>query len=101
MAQGSKAINRHNCTGCHVLDMPKFTIPEGVKVAEAFTDFKANVRTSYGKRADDFAELYPGLTYDPKKKLGNNEIEGELGLAPDDAQNADHDRGHADRSRRE
>ena len=49
--------------------MPRFTIPEGVKVAEAFTDFKSNLRTSYGNRANDYlAELYPGLTYDPKQE---------------------------------
>jgi cbb3-type cytochrome oxidase cytochrome c subunit len=84
VALGAKALNRHNCTGCHVLEMPTFTIPEGVKVAEAFTDFRSNLRTSYGNRANDYlAELYPGLTYDPKKKLGNNEIESELALAPD------------------
>ncbi len=85
MSRGGKVLNRHNCTGCHVLEMPTFTIPQGVKVAEAFTDFRANLRTSYGNRANDFlAELYPGLSYDAKKKLGNNEIEGELGLAEDD-----------------
>ena len=44
--------------------------PAGVKVAEAFTDFKVNLRSSYTARANDYlAELYPGLTYDPKKKL--------------------------------
>jgi cbb3-type cytochrome oxidase cytochrome c subunit len=84
MAQGSKVINRHNCTGCHVLDMPKFTIPQGVKVAEAFTDFNSNLRTSYGNRANDFVELYPGVTHDPKTKLDNDEIERALQLAPDD-----------------
>ena len=35
VAEGSKVLNRLNCTGCHVLEMPKFTIPAGVKVAEA------------------------------------------------------------------
>ena len=84
LALGAKVLNRHNCAGCHVLEMPKFTIPEGVKVAEAFTDFRSNLRTSYGNRANDFlTELYPGLTYDSKKKLGNNEIESELGLSAD------------------
>ncbi len=84
LARGAKVLNRHNCTGCHALEMPRFTILEGVKVAEAFTDFNANLRTSYGNRANDFlAELYPGLTYDPRKKLDGAEIQKELGLTPD------------------
>jgi len=54
-------------------------------VAEAFTDFKTNLRSSYQARASDYLqELYPGLSYDPNKKLGALEIENELGLAPDD-----------------
>ena len=54
-----------------------------VKVAEAFTDFKANLRSSYNSRGNDYlAELYPGLTYDPKKKLDADEIEKELGVKP-------------------
>jgi cytochrome c2 len=47
MAKGGKVLNRYNCTGCHVLEMPKFNIPQGMKVAEAFSDFKGNVRSSY------------------------------------------------------
>ncbi|MGO9470061.1 MAG: c-type cytochrome, partial [Isosphaeraceae bacterium] len=47
--------------------------------------FKTNLRSSYQARASDYLqELYPGLTYDPNKKLGADEIEKELGLAPDD-----------------
>ena len=35
---------------------------------------------SYNNRANDYlAELYPGLTHDPKKKLDHDEIERELG----------------------
>src|SRR5262249_14552472 len=78
-------IVRHNCTGCHVLEMPKFEIPAGTKVAEAFTNFATNLRSSYNGRDNDYlAELYPGLTHDPKKKLDNASIEGQLGLKPDD-----------------
>ena len=44
---GRRDLNRFNCAGCHVLEMPKFTVPAGVKVAEAFTNFKANLRSSY------------------------------------------------------
>ena len=85
LAKGSRVLTRYNCTGCHVLEMPKYGIPQGLKVAEAFTDFKSNVRASYNARNNDFlAELYPGLTYDPKKKLDAENIEAELGLAKDD-----------------
>ena len=60
VALGARDLNRFNCAGCHVLEMPKFTIPQGVKVAEAFTDFKANLRSSYTARGSDYlAELYP------------------------------------------
>ncbi len=46
LAEGSKVLNRFNCDGCHVLEMPKFSIPAGVKVEEAFTNFKVNLRSS-------------------------------------------------------
>ncbi len=52
VALGARDLNRFNCDGCHVLEMPKFTIPQGVKVAEAFTDFKANLRSSYNGRSE-------------------------------------------------
>jgi cbb3-type cytochrome oxidase cytochrome c subunit len=85
LAKGGKVLNRYNCTGCHVLEMPKFSIPQGTNVAEAFSDFKGNVRSSYAQRATDYlAELYPPLTYDPKKKLDADNIESELGLLADD-----------------
>jgi hypothetical protein len=85
LAKGGKVLNRYNCSGCHVLEMPKFLIPEGMKVADAFTDFSANVRSSYTARNNDFlAELYPTLTYDPKKKLDADKIEAELALRKDD-----------------
>jgi len=84
LAKGSRVLNRYNCAGCHVLEMPGFEIPEGTKVVEAFTDFKSNLRSSYTQRANDFlAELYPGLTFDAKKKLDPDNIEAELGIEPD------------------
>ncbi len=65
--------------------MPKFTIPAGMKVADAFTDFKGNVRGSYTARANDYIpELYPNLTFDPKKQLSADNVEAELQLKPDD-----------------
>jgi cbb3-type cytochrome oxidase cytochrome c subunit len=84
VALGSRNINRFNCDGCHVLEMPKFTVPEGVKVAEAFTDFKSNLRSSYNSRNTDYlAELYPKLSFDPNKKLDPPQIEEQLGVQPD------------------
>ncbi len=85
VAEGAKVLNRFNCTGCHVLEMPKFTIPAGVKVAEAMPNFKGNLQSSYKVRKSDYlAELYPGLTYDPAKKLDPNVIEEQLGIGQDD-----------------
>ena len=85
LAKGGKVLIRYNCTGCHVLEMPKFSLSEGTKVADAFTDFRSNVRSSYTARNNDFlAELYPALTYDPKKKLDADNIESELALQQDD-----------------
>jgi len=84
LAKGSKVLNRYNCGGCHVLEMPKFTIPEGVKVTDALVDFATSVRSSYNARSNDFLEqLFPNLSYDPSKKLDADRIESELGLAPD------------------
>ncbi|MGZ3318006.1 MAG: hypothetical protein ACXU95_11960, partial [Isosphaeraceae bacterium] len=85
LAKGGKVLIRYNCMGCHVLEMPKFSLSEGTKVADAFTDFRSNVRSSYTARNNDFlTELYPTLTYDPKKKLDADNIESELALKPDD-----------------
>jgi len=85
LGEGFKVLNRYNCAGCHVLEMPKFTIPQGVKVAEAFTNFKGSLRSSYDARNKDYIpEVYPTLSYDPKKKLDPNEIEKELGIQPED-----------------
>lgn len=68
LARGAKYLNRHNCTGCHVLEMPKFTTEAGVKVEEAMPGFENMVKASYSGRANDYLkELYPDLTYDPKK----------------------------------
>jgi mono/diheme cytochrome c family protein len=85
LALGSKVLNRFNCAGCHVLEMPKYTIPEGVKITEAFTDWKSNLRSSYTARGSDYIpEIYSQLSYDPKKKLDANAIETELGVTEDD-----------------
>ena len=61
VAEGAKILNRFNCDGCHVLEMPKFTIPKGTKVAEALPDFKGNLSSSYKGRNNDYlAELDRG-----------------------------------------
>ena len=68
--QGAKLLNRYNCTGCHVLEMPKYTVAAGTKLAEAFTDFKTNLRSPTPAGSTDYLkEFYPDLTFDPKTKL--------------------------------
>ncbi len=62
LARGSKVLSRYNCDGCHVLEMPQFSIPAGVKVEEAFTNFNVNLRSSQTARGTDYlTELYPKL----------------------------------------
>jgi cbb3-type cytochrome oxidase cytochrome c subunit len=67
-AKGEKFLSRHNCTGCHVLDMPKYRINVPATALEvAMPNFKTNVDIAYGNRAADYlSELYPDLKYDPK-----------------------------------
>jgi cbb3-type cytochrome oxidase cytochrome c subunit len=68
-AQGAKVLNRYNCTGCHVLEMPRYTIAAGTKLEEALIEFETNVRVAYNSRESDYLkEFYPKLTYDPKVK---------------------------------
>ena len=68
LAQGRKLLNRYNCTGCHTLEMPKYTIAAGTRLEEALTDFQTNVKVSYKNRATDYlAEFSPNESYDPKK----------------------------------
>lgn len=67
VAQGSKLLNRYNCTGCHVVEMPKYTLAAGKPLEEAFPDLATNVRVSYNGRANDYLqEFAPGLKFDPK-----------------------------------
>ncbi len=67
VAEGAKILNRYNCTGCHVLSMPKYTVAAGAKLEESLTDFETNVRVAYNNRNNDFLkELYPKLKFDPK-----------------------------------
>lgn len=66
LAQGRKLLNRYNCTGCHVVEMPRYALPAGAKFEDVFVDFDTNVKVSYSGRANDYlSEFYPGLTYDP------------------------------------
>jgi cbb3-type cytochrome oxidase cytochrome c subunit/peptidoglycan hydrolase CwlO-like protein len=68
VAEGNKILNRFNCAGCHVLQMPQYTVAAGTKLEEAFTDLATNVRVAYNSRATDYLkEFYPGLEYDAKK----------------------------------
>jgi cbb3-type cytochrome oxidase cytochrome c subunit len=83
IAEGSKVLNRFNCAGCHVLEMPRFTIKTGT-LAEAMPNFKGNLRSSYSARNNDYEHLNPGLTFDAAKKLDPGDIEKELGVSADD-----------------
>lgn len=68
VAQGDKLLNRHNCTACHVTQMPRYTI-EAAKLDEAIPDLKTNVRVAYNNRANDYlSRFYPDLTFDPQKQ---------------------------------
>ncbi|HWE39167.1 MAG TPA: c-type cytochrome [Isosphaeraceae bacterium] len=74
-ARGERLIERYNCKGCHVFEMPSYTIRPGVKVADAMPDFQVNFEASsgpLGRGQDYLKEFYPKLTYDPNKapKLG-------------------------------
>jgi cbb3-type cytochrome oxidase cytochrome c subunit/peptidoglycan hydrolase CwlO-like protein len=67
-AKGERLLTRYHCKGCHVLEMPRFTIPAGIKVADALPDLQTNIDVSYGDRAKDYLSFYShlGITYDPK-----------------------------------
>jgi len=78
-------LNRYNCTGCHVLEMPSYTLAAGTHLNDAFTNFKTNLRSSYTNRATDYTkEFYPGLSYDEKLPLDPEKIEHSLGLKAED-----------------
>ena len=68
-ARGERLLERYNCKGCHVLEMPTYTIAAGTKVLDALPDFKLNFASSSGGlgRGLDYAQLYPDLKYDPKE----------------------------------
>ncbi len=70
MAQGRKLIDRYNCKGCHVLEMPKYTIAAGTKLSDALPDLETNVTVSYGARASDYKHLVkdPKLAFDAEKQ---------------------------------
>ncbi len=70
LAQGQKLIDRYNCKGCHVLEMPKYTITAGTKFSDVLPDLETNVSVSYGARATDYKNLIkdPKLAFDPDKQ---------------------------------
>ena len=71
VAQGERLLERYNCKGCHVLQMPKYTIAAGAKITDALVDLRTNIEGSYGRRNDDYLSFYknlPGYTYDPNVK---------------------------------
>lgn len=67
-AKGERLIERYNCKGCHVFEMPTYTIAAGRKVADALPDLKLNFDASSGGlgRGLDYPQLYPDLKFDPK-----------------------------------
>ena len=70
VAEGSKLLNRYNCTGCHVVAMPKYTVADGSKLDDAMSAFYTNVKVSYADRSKDYLkQFYPLLTHDEKKDL--------------------------------
>ncbi len=87
LAKGSRLLTRYNCKGCHVLEMPSFTIAAGVPVKEAMPQFDNNVDVSYNggglSRNKDFLSLYPGLTFDPtnKPKLTDDDAKSPIVLS--------------------
>lgn len=70
LAEGRKLIDRFNCKGCHVLEMPKYTITAGTKLIDAMPDLETNIMVSYGARASDYKNLVkdPALAFDPEKQ---------------------------------
>lgn len=85
LAQGAKVLNRYHCAGCHVLEMPSYTLDAGTHLNDAFTNFKTNLRSSYTNRATDYTkEFSPGLSYDEKLPLDPEKIERSLGLKAED-----------------
>ncbi len=85
LAQGAKLLNRYNCAGCHVLEMPKYTVEAGTPLNDAFIGLTTSLRSSYKSRGTDYLkEFYPDLNYDPKLPLEDARIETSLGLTPDD-----------------
>lgn len=84
LAHGAKLLNRYNCVGCHVLEMPRYTVAAGTPYKDAFVDLRTNLRASYAGRATDYLkEFYPGLRYDEKLPLDDEHIEQSLGLKPE------------------
>jgi cbb3-type cytochrome oxidase cytochrome c subunit len=77
VAQGAKLLNRYNCTGCHVLEMPKYTIAANSKFDDVLVSFTSNVNVAYNNRSTDYKELNPKLTYDPKMQPKLDGYKGE------------------------
>ncbi|MEO6809551.1 MAG: c-type cytochrome [Isosphaeraceae bacterium] len=75
IARGERLLIRYNCKGCHVLEMPKYTVPAGIKIADALPDLEINLEVSYGDRSKDFKAFIPGLTFDPEQVPSVEELE--------------------------
>ena len=84
VAEGAKVLNRFNCDGCHVLEMPKFTIPDGDhRWPRRCPISRATCRSSYTaakQRLSCRARSRAQATI-PRRSSMPNEIEEELGSA--------------------
>ncbi|AMV37277.1 c-type cytochrome [Planctomyces sp. SH-PL62] len=84
-AEGVKILDRYQCAGCHVMEMPRYRIAAGTAVADALPAFRTNLRASYNARASDFSpDLLVATTHDPALKLDDESIEASLAVGPDD-----------------
>ena len=62
VAEGAKVLNRFNCAGCHVLEMPKFTITAGTSWPRPCPTSRGTCdRLTRARNNDYLAELDPGL----------------------------------------
>ncbi|GAC1472326.1 MAG: hypothetical protein NVSMB9_19420 [Isosphaeraceae bacterium] len=82
VAQGAKLLNRYNCAGCHVLEMPKYTWSANTPLNQVLPALITNIRSSYQSRGTDYLKpFYPDLKFDPKLPLDDDKIEQSLGLS--------------------
>ncbi len=83
VAKGSKVLNRHNCTGCHVLEMPKFVDPRGHQGrggVHRLQGERPHLVQQPGRPTSSPSSI-PNLTYDPEE-AGPDDDRGAAGADP-------------------